>query len=65
MTISYLTNTASNNNADDSITESIFQCALIDDDGREIFITEQMIQNACQALEAEALSFYQHKTQSR
>ena len=37
---------------------SAFQGAIVDANGREIPITEQMIQDACKALEHEARSIY-------
>lgn len=49
--------TRNNNN-----TANIFQAAIIDEQGNEIPITEQMIQDACRALEEDALAIYSQET---
>ena len=38
--------------------ESIFQGSIIDDNGKEVVITKQMIQKACEDLEEESISIY-------
>ncbi|MEE8057291.1 MAG: PA1571 family protein [Pseudomonadales bacterium] len=46
------------------IVDTIFQSAIVDDLGNEIPITEKMIQDACDALEQEALLIYDSRFMS-
>lgn len=59
-----MTNSRPLNDTISAKENSIYQCAIVDEKGREISITEPMIQRACQALEDDALSFYQFKPQA-
>lgn len=59
-----LINTTPNNKiiiqtaVNNDIMDTVFQSAIVDNQGNEIPITQEMIQDACAALEYEANSIY-------
>ncbi len=43
---------------------SVFNCAVIDQSGAEIPITEEMIQSACADMESQCIDYHQVNTES-